>query len=105
MALVRRDGPALSAHQLGVYLTCYIDNDDQTVRGLAAQLNVSKSVITRALDKLTDLELARRRPDPSDRRSVLVERTDQGARLLDELRGIVLATDGTGKPERHLHSA
>jgi DNA-binding MarR family transcriptional regulator len=88
VALVRRDGPALSAHQLAVYLTCYLKEGDHTVRGLAAELNVSKSVITRSLDKLSEMELARRIPDPADRRSVLVERTPAGWRLLDELRAI-----------------
>jgi DNA-binding MarR family transcriptional regulator len=85
LSLVRRDGPALSAHQLGVYLTCYTVQRDHTVRGLAAELGVSKSVITRALDKLSELDLARRRPDPSDRRSVLVEHTDAGRKLLGEI--------------------
>lgn len=88
VALVRRDGPALSSHQLAVYLTCYLKDGDHTVRGLAADLRVSKSVITRALDKLGELELARRAPDPSDRRSILVERTPGGTQLLDEMRGI-----------------
>jgi DNA-binding MarR family transcriptional regulator len=88
VALVRRDGPALSAHQLAVYLTCYLKDGAHTVRGLAAELNVSKSVITRSLDKLGEMDLARRIPDPADRRSVLVERTSAGWRLLDELRTI-----------------
>ena len=34
--LVRRDGPDLSARQLGVFLTCYLETEAQTVRGLAA---------------------------------------------------------------------
>ncbi len=89
VSLVRRDGPALSAHQLAVYLTCYLTDGHHTVRGLAAELSVSKSVITRSLDKLGEMELARRIPDPTDRRSVLVERTASGWKLLDELRGIV----------------
>ena len=89
VALVRRDGPALSAHQLAVYLTCYLKKGDHTVRGLAADLGVSKSVITRSLDKLGELELTRRAPDPADRRSILVDCTDAGLALLDELRGIV----------------
>ena len=46
--LVRRDGPDLSARQLGVFLTCYLDSEAQTVRGLAAKLNVSKPAIPRA---------------------------------------------------------
>ena len=88
VALVRKDGPALSTHQLGVFLTCYLKDGDHTVRGLAAELNVSKSVITRALDKLGELDLAQRRPDPADRRSVLVERTGAGRALIDELKSI-----------------
>ncbi|MBV8913412.1 MAG: MarR family transcriptional regulator, partial [Acetobacteraceae bacterium] len=48
-ALVRRDGPDLSARQLGVLLTCYLHDGGHTVRGLAAELNVSKPAITRAL--------------------------------------------------------
>ncbi len=88
VSLVRRDGPALSSHQLAVYLTCYMKDQDHTVRGLAADLNVSKSVITRALDKLGELDLARRQPDPSDRRSILVERTDRGQALLREIREV-----------------
>ena len=50
--LVRRDGPDLSARQLGVFLTCYLETEAQTVRGLAAKLGVSKPAITRALDRL-----------------------------------------------------
>jgi DNA-binding MarR family transcriptional regulator len=95
VSLVRRDGPALSAHQLAVFLTCYLTEGEHTVRGLAAELNVSKSVITRSLDKLSEMDLARRIPDPADRRSVLVEHTATGKRLLDELRGIV---SGVARP-------
>ncbi|HSZ91055.1 MAG TPA: MarR family transcriptional regulator, partial [Acetobacteraceae bacterium] len=42
VALVRRDGPDLSARQLGVFLTCYLHDGGHTVRGLASDLNVSK---------------------------------------------------------------
>ena len=33
VALVRREGPDLSARQLGVLLTCYLEEEAQTVRG------------------------------------------------------------------------
>ena len=99
VSLVRRDGPALSAHQLGVYLTCYTIARDHTVRGLAAELSVSKSVITRALDKLTELDLARRRPDPADRRSVLVEHTDAGRRLLADIGATAMKAAKAWQPE------
>ena len=89
VALVRRDGPDLSARQLGVFLTCYLQDGAHTVRGLAAALNVSKPAITRALDRLGELDLARRKVDPMDRRSVLVQRTLKGSAFLRDLRGIM----------------
>ena len=89
VALVRRDGPDLSSRQLGVFLTCYLNDGPQTVRGLAAELNVSKPAITRALDRLGELDLARRKVDPADRRSVIVQRTLKGQSFLRDLRGIM----------------
>lgn len=89
VALVRRDGPDLSARQLGVFLTCYLQEGAHTVRGLAAELHVSKPAITRALDRLGELDLARRKIDPMDRRSVLVQRTLKGTGFLRDLRAIM----------------
>ncbi|MHB1303172.1 MAG: MarR family transcriptional regulator [Acidiphilium sp.] len=89
VALVRRDGVDLSARQLGVFLTCYLNDGAHTVRGLAGQLNVSKPAITRALDRLSDLDLARRKVDPADRRSVLVQRTTKGSAFLREIRTVM----------------
>lgn len=84
-ALVRREEPDLSARQLAVLLTCYLESDAQTVRGLAAELNVSKPAITRALDRLSEFEFVRRKVDPMDRRSVLVQRTAKGNAFIREL--------------------
>ena len=89
VAMVRRDGPDLSARQLGVFLTTYLAEGPHTVRGLAAMLNVSKPAITRALDRLGELDLTRRKTDPQDRRSVLVQRTTKGSSLLRELSSIM----------------
>ena len=97
VSMVRRDGPDLSARQLGVFLTCYLQDGAHTVRGLAADLNVSKPAITRALDRLGELDLARRKVDPMDRRSVLVQRTLKGAAYLRELRSIMSESSGTGR--------
>ncbi|MBV8096109.1 MAG: MarR family transcriptional regulator, partial [Acetobacteraceae bacterium] len=71
------------------FLTCYLQDGAHTVRGLAADLNVSKPAITRALDRLGELDLARRKVDPMDRRSVLVQRTLKGAAFLRDLRSIM----------------
>jgi DNA-binding MarR family transcriptional regulator len=89
VALVRRDGPDLSARQLAVFLTCYLESEAQTVRGLAAKLNVSKPAITRALDRLSEFDLVRRKTDPLDRRSVLVQRTMVGAGFVRDLKRIL----------------
>jgi len=95
VALVRRDGPDLSARQLGVFLTVYLSPGPHTVRGLAQDLNVSKPAITRALDRLGELDLARRKVDPMDRRSVLVQRTLKGSVFLRDLRQTMAEADGT----------
>jgi DNA-binding MarR family transcriptional regulator len=89
VGLVRRDGVDLSSRQLGVFLTCYLQDGGHTVRGLAAELNVSKPAITRALDRLGELDLARRKVDPLDRRSVLVQRTSKGTSFLRDMHKII----------------
>jgi DNA-binding MarR family transcriptional regulator len=86
---VRRDGPDLSARQFGVFLISYIEEGPHTVRGLAARLSVSKPAITRSLDRLTELGLAKRAPDPRDRRSVLVQRTRRGTDFLNDVRDLL----------------
>src|SRR5215469_7787135 len=103
VALVRREGPDLSARQLGVFLTCYLEEEAQTVRGLAVKLNISKPAITRALDRLTEFELVRRKTDPTDRRSVLVQRTVAGAAFLRDIRKIL--TDAGKAPSQRRHPA
>src|SRR5271169_3759982 len=89
VALVRRDGPDLTARQLGVFLTCYLEDEAQTVRGLAAKLDVAKPAITRALDRLSEFDLVRRKTDPLDRRSVLVQRTVAGNGFMRDLKKIL----------------
>ena len=48
-ALVTDGEPDLSARQLDVLFTIYLEPPPHTVRGLAARLHVTKPVITRAL--------------------------------------------------------
>ena len=62
---------------------------------MAAKLNVSKPAITRALDRHAEFDLARRKQDPLDRRSVLVQRTVSGTAFLRDLKKI-LADAGLG---------
>jgi len=89
VANVRRDAPDLSARQMAVLLTVYMTEEAQTVRGLAEILNVSKPAITRAIDRLGEFGLVRRKTDPSDRRSIIIQRTVKGSVYLAELAEII----------------
>jgi DNA-binding MarR family transcriptional regulator len=89
IALVRSDRLDLSARQLAVFLMVYLEPDSQTVRGLAARMAVSKPAITRAVDRLVELSLVKRLPDPRDRRSVLIGRVREGVGLMGEVRRLL----------------
>jgi DNA-binding MarR family transcriptional regulator len=91
---VRSDQPDLTLRQLAVLLVVYQTDEPQTVRGLAAHLNISKPAITRALDRLEELELAMRTTDRRDRRSVLVQRIAGGTALVQRLRAGMAAAAG-----------
>lgn len=80
--LVRADGPDLTARQLSLFLLVHMETGPHTVRGMAAKLDISKPAVTRAVDRMELLDLLKRRPDPEDRRSVLIGRTMQGRSLL-----------------------
>jgi DNA-binding MarR family transcriptional regulator len=85
LAQVQDDEADLSVRQLCILLTIYLEAPPHTVRDLAAKLNVSKPVITRALDSMGKLGLVSRRRDEEDRRNVLVQRTVKGALYLERL--------------------
>ncbi|MBX3512144.1 MAG: MarR family transcriptional regulator [Xanthobacteraceae bacterium] len=89
--MVRDDDRDLSARQITILLTVYLEQPPHTVRGLAAKLNVTKPVITRALDTMGRMELLQRRRDPSDRRNVLVQRTVKGALYVERLGDLMVA--------------
>lgn len=89
--MVRDDDRDLSARQVTILLTVYLEPPPHTVRGLAAKLNVTKPVITRALDTMGRMELLQRRRDPADRRNVLVQRTVKGALYVERLADLMVA--------------
>jgi len=100
VSLVRREGPDLTARQLGVLLICYLEDGPHTVRGLAARLNVAKPAITRALDRLEEFQFARRLQDPRDRRSIVVARTADGETFMEQLRSLLDEASRQGVPAR-----
>lgn len=81
---VRSGEPDLTNRQMALLLVVYLKPGPHTVRGLAAMLNVSKPVITRALNRLGTLGYLRRQRDNSDKRNIFVARTFEGAEFLDD---------------------
>ena len=88
--MVRAAEPDLSARQMTILLTLYLDTRAQSVRGLAARLGVTKPVITRALDSMGRMGLVTRKRDPADRRNVLIQRTVEGALFIERLGDLVV---------------
>ena len=86
---VRRDAPDLSARQMALLLSVYLTPPPHTVRGLAAALKISKPAVTRAVDRLSELDFVRRRKDEDDHRSVLIQRTVRGSVFLREYGEII----------------
>lgn len=89
LAQVRDEDPDLTTRQMAILLTVYLDPPPHTVRGLAANLGVTKPVITRALDTMGIMGLLARRRDERDRRNVLVQRTVAGAEYLQRLGDLI----------------
>lgn len=88
---VKRDQPDLSTRQMAILLIVYTQPAPHTVRGLSAELSISKPAVTRALDRLGQLDFVRRKIDEEDRRSVLVQRTVKGSVFLSDYAELILA--------------
>jgi DNA-binding MarR family transcriptional regulator len=91
LAQVHDDQPDLSIRQISILLTIYMEAPPHTIRDLARKLQVSKPVITRALDSMGKIDLVSRRRDQTDKRNVLVQRTVKGALYLDRLADLIAA--------------
>lgn len=85
------DAPDLTVRQMAILLTIYLDPPPHTVRGLAGKLNVTKPVITRALDTMGALKLVSRHRDELDRRNVLIKRTVEGALYVERFGDAIIA--------------
>ena len=83
------NGPDLSARQLAILMSVYLETTSHTVKSLSEKLNVTKAVVSRALDTLTKYGFVKRAPDPSDKRSVIVTRTSGGILYLQRFADII----------------
>ena len=95
MQQVRLDGRDLSLRQVAILLEIYLVPPPHTVRGLAAKLEVTKPVITRALDTMGALGLVTRERDERDRRNVIIRRTIDGALYLERLGDLIIGRGRT----------
>jgi DNA-binding MarR family transcriptional regulator len=93
--LVRDGEQDLSARQVTILLTIYLETPPHTVRGLASKLGVTKPAITRALDTMGKMELVSRRRDEADRRNVVVQRTVKGALYVEKLGDVIVNRIGS----------
>jgi DNA-binding MarR family transcriptional regulator len=91
LSQVRGGSPDLTMRQTVILFTIYLDPPPHTVRGLAAHLNVTKPVITRALDTMGALKLVSRHRDEHDKRNVLVRRTVEGALFVERFGDAIIA--------------
>jgi len=85
LGAVRDGAQDLSARQMAILLTVYLEIPPHTVRGLAKKLGVTKPAITRALDTMGAMKLLSRKRDEADRRNVVIQRTLEGALYLEKL--------------------
>jgi DNA-binding MarR family transcriptional regulator len=97
---VRLDAPDLSARQMSLLLSVYLTSAPHTVRGLANLLKVSKPAITRAVNRITGLDMVRRKPDPDDKRSVLIQRTVRGSAFLREFGDLIVTAANKNSSSR-----
>jgi DNA-binding MarR family transcriptional regulator len=91
LASVRSDTPDLSARQLAMLMTIYLEGGLHTVRSLAKHLGITKAAISRATDSLCKLGYIERKPDHRDKRSVILARTPAGIHFLSEFADIIQA--------------
>lgn len=97
---VRSGEPDLTNRQMALLLVVYLLPGPHTVRGLARMLNVSKPVVTRALNRLGALGYLARQRDTSDKRNIFIARTSEGAVFLEEFGSFI----GDGEHPRAEHA-
>ncbi len=81
----------LTQRQLGTLLLVACTPGPHTIRGIAARLDLLKPAVTRAVDVLEAEGLVERKPDPADRRSVLVVPTPAARRFVSAIGGAMQA--------------
>lgn len=82
--LVQKDNTysMLSLRQLSIMGLVYEDKMQGSVKDFARVLKISKPAITRSIDRLEELYLIKRKPDPMDRRTISISPTATGQNFM-----------------------
>lgn len=88
-ASIRSNIADLSVRQMAILLTVYTASPPHTVRALSKILNISKPVVSRAVETLNKRGLIKKRRDSYDRRSIHIQRTAKGTIFLLEFANYV----------------
>jgi DNA-binding MarR family transcriptional regulator len=80
----------LSARQMAVLLSVYLQPGPHTVKALSQQFDISKAAVCRAIDALSALDLLKRKKDAADKRNVLIQRTITGSVFLSDFADIIM---------------
>ena len=73
----------------GLVLMALLLEDRITSRQLGELVDLDSATITGILDRLEGLEFIQRKPNPNDRRAILIELTDKGRETARELEAII----------------
>jgi DNA-binding MarR family transcriptional regulator len=84
------DGPAMTARQR-LALFELVDSGPLRLNDLAQRMGASAPTASRAVDALDELGFVERHPDPTDRRAITIELTDDGRRTVEERKARVYA--------------
>jgi DNA-binding MarR family transcriptional regulator len=98
---VRTSDGDMTVRQKAIFMTIALQPGPHTVRGLAADLNLAKPAVTRAIDALEKIGFVRRQKDQNDLRSVILERTVEGMDWLRDYAGLIVAAEAgedVGRP-------
>ncbi len=79
---VKGDNPDLTNRQMAILLVVSLDESQHTIRGLASRLGIAKPAVTRAIDRLSELNYVARIDDKRDRRNIFVVPTLAGRSFL-----------------------
>ncbi|WP_129727539.1 MarR family winged helix-turn-helix transcriptional regulator [Ectobacillus funiculus] len=86
----RAKGLTPQHHQLMLSIMGFPDREYATPKELAERLQITPHACVELIRRCEDLNLVQRFPNPEDKRSIFIQLTEYGMRLLDELSEIHL---------------